>query len=94
MHSNVRVPARSLWSWSPYEGGLRDVMPGSKCIANAYTNNHDWLSLAIVGPLRNPVPTYGRHGRCFTRGDLAYAGAVATGPNAGVRRALSVKPRP
>lgn len=26
-----------------YEGGLMDVMPGSKCIANAYTSNHDLL---------------------------------------------------
>ena len=27
-----------------YEGGMEGVMPGSKCIANAYTNNHDLLA--------------------------------------------------
>jgi len=26
-----------------YAGGLKKVMPGSKCIANAYTNNHELL---------------------------------------------------
>ena len=26
-----------------YEGGLDGVPPGSSCIANAYTNNHDLL---------------------------------------------------
>lgn len=32
-----------------YEGGLADVMPGSKCIANAYTNNHDLLESGDLG---------------------------------------------
>lgn len=32
-----------------YEGGLRDVMPGSKSIANAYTNNHDLLESGDLG---------------------------------------------
>ena len=32
-----------------YEGGLADVMPGSKCIANAYTNNHDLLASGDLG---------------------------------------------
>lgn len=27
-----------------YEGGMEGVMPGSKCIANAYTNNHALLA--------------------------------------------------
>ena len=27
-----------------YEGGMEGVMPGSKCIANAYTNHHDLLA--------------------------------------------------
>ena len=26
-----------------YAGGLKKVMPGSKCVANAYTNNHELL---------------------------------------------------
>jgi multidrug resistance efflux pump len=32
-----------------YEGGLMDVMPGSKCIANAYTSNHDLLEHGDLG---------------------------------------------
>lgn len=27
-----------------YENGLGDVLPGSKCIANAYTNNHELIA--------------------------------------------------
>jgi hypothetical protein len=26
-----------------YKGGLEDVTPGSSCIANAYSNNHDTI---------------------------------------------------
>jgi multidrug resistance efflux pump len=32
-----------------YEGGLSDVMPGSKCIANAYTSNHELLEQGDLG---------------------------------------------
>ena len=32
-----------------YEGGLTDVMPGSKCIANAYTSNHDLIEQGDLG---------------------------------------------
>ncbi|MDS7594308.1 HlyD family secretion protein [Agrobacterium tumefaciens] len=32
-----------------YEGGLDKVPPGSSCIANAYTNNHDALSSPDIG---------------------------------------------
>lgn len=32
-----------------YEGGLDDVPPGSSCIANAYTNNHDALAREDIG---------------------------------------------
>lgn len=32
-----------------YQGGLDGVMPGSKCIANAYTNNHDLIASGDVG---------------------------------------------
>jgi multidrug resistance efflux pump len=34
-----------------YEGGLDDVTPGSNCIVNAYTSNHDRLDKGGVGPL-------------------------------------------
>ncbi len=32
-----------------YEGGLDNVPPGSSCIANAYTNNHDALADKNIG---------------------------------------------
>jgi hypothetical protein len=32
-----------------YEGGLDGVTPGSSCIANAYTNNHDRLEKEEIG---------------------------------------------
>ena len=33
-----------------YEGGLDGVTPGSSCIANAYSNNHDRLANEDLGP--------------------------------------------
>jgi multidrug resistance efflux pump len=35
-----------------YEGGLDDVTPGSSCIANAYSSNHELLASGNVSTLR------------------------------------------
>jgi len=35
-----------------YENGLAGVSPGSSCIANAYTSNHDLIASGEVGALR------------------------------------------
>ena len=35
-----------------YKGGLDGVTPGSSCIANAYSNNHDEIVAPDTGPLR------------------------------------------
>ena len=35
-----------------YEGGLDGVTPGSSCIANAYSSNHDLIASKDVGALR------------------------------------------
>jgi len=32
-----------------YEGGLDGVVPGSSCVANAYTSNHDKLASGELG---------------------------------------------
>jgi hypothetical protein len=32
-----------------YEGGLSGVLPGSSCIANAYTSNHEALADPGIG---------------------------------------------
>jgi multidrug resistance efflux pump len=38
-----------------YEGGLDGVTPGSSCIANAYTSNHDLIASGQVGTLKGLV---------------------------------------
>jgi multidrug resistance efflux pump len=35
-----------------YNGGLEDITPGSSCIANAYSNNHDIIAAKDTGTLR------------------------------------------
>jgi hypothetical protein len=35
-----------------YPGGLEGVTPGSSCIANAYTSNHELLASKDIGTLR------------------------------------------
>jgi hypothetical protein len=35
-----------------YQGGIDDVTPGSSCIANAYSNNHDIIAAPDTGVLR------------------------------------------
>jgi hypothetical protein len=45
-----RVPGTVLTILEPlYEGGLDRVVPGSSCIANAYTSNHEALSQPGIG---------------------------------------------
>jgi multidrug resistance efflux pump len=38
-----------------YEGGLEGVTPGSSCIANAYTSNHDLIDSGQVGATKGLV---------------------------------------
>jgi multidrug resistance efflux pump len=38
-----------------YEGGLDDVTPGSSCIANAYTSNHDRIASKDTGAFKGFV---------------------------------------
>jgi len=38
-----------------YQGGLDDVTPGSSCIANAYSSNHDVISAKDTGAVRRAV---------------------------------------
>ena len=35
-----------------YKGGLEGVTPGSSCIANAYSNNHDTIVAKDTGAIR------------------------------------------
>jgi multidrug resistance efflux pump len=46
----VKQPGTLLVFLEPlFEGGLQGVTPGSSCIANAYTNNHDLLASKDIG---------------------------------------------
>jgi multidrug resistance efflux pump len=38
-----------------YDGGIDDVTPGSSCIANAYTSNHDVIAAPETGTLKGLV---------------------------------------
>jgi hypothetical protein len=35
-----------------YEGGLEGVTPGSSCIANAYSSNHELIASGTIGATR------------------------------------------
>ncbi|MFO1148789.1 MAG: biotin/lipoyl-binding protein [Alsobacter sp.] len=49
----VQVPGTILVVMEPlYENGLEGVTPGSSCVANAYTSNHDRLQSAELGSLQ------------------------------------------
>ncbi|MDC7787507.1 HlyD family secretion protein [Rhodoplanes sp. TEM] len=49
----VTRPGTILVTLEPlYAGGLEGVTPGSSCIANAYTSNHEALASGHVGTLR------------------------------------------
>jgi multidrug resistance efflux pump len=51
--SQVTKPGTLLVFLEPlYKGGLDDVTPGSSCIANAYSNNHDIIAAKDTGTLR------------------------------------------
>ncbi len=49
----VRQPGTLLASLEPlFAGGLDGITPGSSCIANAYSNNHDTIADPKTGTLR------------------------------------------
>jgi multidrug resistance efflux pump len=50
---NVARPGTLLVFLEPlYKGGLDDVTPGSSCIANAYSNNHDIIAAPGTSTMR------------------------------------------
>jgi multidrug resistance efflux pump len=50
---NLQQPGSILVFLEPlYEGGLEGVTPGSSCIVNAYTNNHDVIADPKTGALK------------------------------------------
>ena len=52
----VSKPGTLLVHLEPlYQGGLDGVTPGSSCIANAYSNNHDLIASKDTGAVRGVV---------------------------------------
>jgi multidrug resistance efflux pump len=52
----VARPGTLLVSLEPlYQGGLDGITPGSSCIANAYSNNHDTIVSKDTGAVRGLV---------------------------------------
>jgi hypothetical protein len=50
---NLQKPGSILVFLEPlYEGGLEGVTPGSTCIVNAYTSNHDRIADPKTGTLK------------------------------------------
>jgi hypothetical protein len=50
---NITRPGTILVYLEPlYEGGLDGVTPGSSCIANAYSDNHDEIASPGTGALK------------------------------------------
>lgn len=50
----VRAPGTILVFLEPlYEGGLSGVVPGSSCIANAYSSNHDLIASGKLGTAKS-----------------------------------------
>jgi hypothetical protein len=51
---NVLRPGTILVFLEPlYKGGLEGVTPGSSCIANAYTSNHELISSGKLSTLKS-----------------------------------------
>ena len=75
----VRQPGTLLVYLEPlYPGGLEGVTPGSSCIANAYSNNHDVIASKDTGFIRAHRSSRGRcPGACACL-DLAASGTGAS----------------
>jgi multidrug resistance efflux pump len=51
--NQLKAPGSILVFMEPlYEGTIQDIPPGSSCIANAYTNNHDKLQSEDLGQVQ------------------------------------------
>ncbi|WP_442909750.1 hypothetical protein [Hyphomicrobium sp.] len=61
-----------------FEGGIDRVTPGSSCIANAYTNNHDRLSDPDIGFWKWLGTARGRHRQRRARINPAFADAYVS----------------
>ena len=71
-----------------YKGGLDGVTPGSSCIVNAYTSNHDVIAAKETGALKGFALHVVDARRARPRPAAANPGTAAADQDAGVERAL------
>ncbi len=72
-----------------YEGGLDGVTPGSSCIANAYSSNHDLIASGKRRRCEEPGASRGGCGRAGACDDPADAGTAAPDPDPRFRWTLT-----
>ena len=72
-----------------YQGGLEGVTPGSSCIANAYSNNHDVIAAKETGTIAAHRSSRRGCPRAGARPDPAAPGAGASVQDARVQRTLA-----
>ena len=73
-----------------YKGGLDGVTPGSSCIANAYSNNHDVIAAKETGTYEARRSSRRGCPRAGARPDPAAPGAGASLQDPGVQRTLKL----
>ncbi len=76
-----------------FAGQLEGLPPGSSCIANAYTNNHDALESPRHKHAALGVSACGGRGRACACHDPADTGAASSRADPGLRRTLILRGR-
>ena len=71
-----------------YKGGLEGVTPGSSCVANAYTSNHELISSGKTRYVQELLAACRRRHRPRARDSVADSGAAASDQDAGAERTL------
>ena len=86
----VAKPGTLLVHLEPlYKGGLEGVTPGSSCIANAYSSNHDVIASKETGAMQTRGSSRRGCARAGARLDSAAPGAGASVQDPRVQRTLT-----
>jgi len=59
LQDRVRAGTMTVRLEPLYENGLAGLLPGSKCITNAYTNNHELIASGQLGTCGIPLQPHG-----------------------------------
>ena len=77
-----------------FKGGLDGVTPGSSCIANAYTSNHELISSGKLGAIQELRVACRRCHRSCARDAAADSGPAAADQDAGAERRTDNRRKP